>query len=87
MHSGVTLAPYLGMAIAEEVVFGREHPDRADFRPARFFADIGASVPAGGEPARKRGNEFDDESPPVAAVAAVRIAKATAPRSGAVLLI
>jgi glycine/D-amino acid oxidase-like deaminating enzyme len=58
-HSGVTLAPYLGKAVADEIVFGREHADLADFRPARFFVDSAPSVPAGGEPARKRGNEFN----------------------------
>lgn len=57
-HSGVTLAPYLGKVVADEVMFGREHADLADFRPARFFASAGLSAPANNEPARKRGNEF-----------------------------
>ena len=57
-HSGVTLAPYLGKAVADEVVFGREHAELAEFRPARFF-DGGNSARVGGEPARKRGNEFN----------------------------
>jgi glycine/D-amino acid oxidase-like deaminating enzyme len=37
-HSGVTIAPYLGKAIADEVVRGRVHGSLADFRPARFLA-------------------------------------------------
>lgn len=57
-HSGVTIAPYLGKAVADEVVLGREHADLADFRPARFFAEGGASVQAGGAEPRKRGNEY-----------------------------
>ncbi|HWJ76169.1 MAG TPA: FAD-dependent oxidoreductase [Kaistia sp.] len=58
-HSGVTLAPYLGKAVADEVVFGRERADLADFRPARFFASEGAIVRFDTGPARKRGNEFN----------------------------
>jgi glycine/D-amino acid oxidase-like deaminating enzyme len=37
-HSGVTIAPYLGRAIADEVVRGRVHDSLADFRPDRFIA-------------------------------------------------
>lgn len=55
-HSGVTIAPYLGKAIADEVVLGREHADLAEFRPARFF--IGSAGAARAEAPRKRGNEF-----------------------------
>lgn len=36
-HSGVTIAPYLGKAIADEVVRGRVHESLADFRPDRFI--------------------------------------------------
>lgn len=37
-HSGVTIAPYLGKAIADEVVRGRVHDSLAEFRPDRFLA-------------------------------------------------
>jgi glycine/D-amino acid oxidase-like deaminating enzyme len=36
-HSGVTMSPFLGAAVADEIVHGREHAELADFRPARFF--------------------------------------------------
>ncbi len=36
-HSGVTLSPFLGAVIADEVVRGRERAELAKFRPARFF--------------------------------------------------
>ncbi|MGH7152643.1 MAG: NAD(P)/FAD-dependent oxidoreductase [Acetobacteraceae bacterium] len=36
-HSGVTMSPFLGAAIADEIVRGRERSELADFRPARFF--------------------------------------------------
>jgi len=36
-HSGVTLSPFLGAAIADEVVRGRERTELAAFRPGRFF--------------------------------------------------
>jgi glycine/D-amino acid oxidase-like deaminating enzyme len=36
-HSGVTLSPFLGGAVADEVARGRERPELAPFRPARFF--------------------------------------------------
>jgi glycine/D-amino acid oxidase-like deaminating enzyme len=36
-HSGVTLAPLLGAAVADEVARGRQRPELAPFRPARFF--------------------------------------------------
>ena len=36
-HSGVTLAPFLGRAVADEIVGGRQRAELADFRPARFF--------------------------------------------------
>jgi D-hydroxyproline dehydrogenase subunit beta len=35
-HSGVTLAPYLGRLAAAELLGGREAPELAGFRPARF---------------------------------------------------
>ncbi len=37
-HSGVTLAPFLGEAVSEEVL-GQEQELLADFRPSRFSAD------------------------------------------------
>lgn len=37
-HSGVTIAPYLGRAIADEVVRGQLHESLAEFRPDRFMA-------------------------------------------------
>jgi glycine/D-amino acid oxidase-like deaminating enzyme len=36
-HSGVTLSPFLGAAIADEVVRGRERAELVAFRPERFF--------------------------------------------------
>jgi glycine/D-amino acid oxidase-like deaminating enzyme len=36
-HSGVTLSPFLGIAVADEIVRGRIRPELARFRPARFF--------------------------------------------------
>jgi glycine/D-amino acid oxidase-like deaminating enzyme len=36
-HSGVTLSPFLGRAVAEEVVGGRTCDALREFRPARFF--------------------------------------------------
>lgn len=36
-HSGVTLAPYLGRAIADEIVFGDAHDSLRPFTPRRFF--------------------------------------------------
>ena len=36
-HSGVTLSPFLGAAIADEVAHGRERAELAPFRPGRFF--------------------------------------------------
>ena len=36
-HSGVTMAPFLGKAVADEIVHGRVADALADFRPARFF--------------------------------------------------
>ena len=36
-HSGVTLSPLLGAAVADEVAHGKERPELAPFRPARFF--------------------------------------------------
>lgn len=35
-HSGVTLAPWIGQLLAEEMKTGRPAPELADFRPARF---------------------------------------------------
>lgn len=37
-HSGVTIAPYLGKAVADEVVREQTHADLADFRPDRFLS-------------------------------------------------
>lgn len=36
-HSGVTMSPFLGLCVADEVVNGKVRPELADFRPARFF--------------------------------------------------
>lgn len=36
-HSAVTMSPFLGTAVADEIVHGRQRPELADFRPARFF--------------------------------------------------
>jgi glycine/D-amino acid oxidase-like deaminating enzyme len=36
-HSGVTMSPFLGRAVADEVARGRTRPELADFRPQRFF--------------------------------------------------
>lgn len=36
-HSGATLAPFAGLALADEIAHGRERPELAAFRPARFF--------------------------------------------------
>lgn len=37
-HSGVTLSPFLGQAVADEVLHGRQRPELEEFRPARFQA-------------------------------------------------
>jgi len=36
-HSGVTMSPFLGTLVADEIVHGKERAELADFRPARFF--------------------------------------------------
>jgi glycine/D-amino acid oxidase-like deaminating enzyme len=36
-HSGVTMSPFLGVAVADEIVRGRQRSELADFRPTRFF--------------------------------------------------
>jgi glycine/D-amino acid oxidase-like deaminating enzyme len=36
-QSGVTMSPFLGAAVADEVVRGKERTELADFRPSRFF--------------------------------------------------
>lgn len=36
-HSGVTLAPFLGQVIADEIVHDRERAELTEFRPTRFF--------------------------------------------------
>jgi glycine/D-amino acid oxidase-like deaminating enzyme len=36
-HSGVTISPYLGRAVADEVVRGEPHATLDSFRPDRFF--------------------------------------------------
>jgi glycine/D-amino acid oxidase-like deaminating enzyme len=36
-HSGVTMSPFLGAAVADEIVGGRLRAELAPFRPARFF--------------------------------------------------
>lgn len=37
-HSGVSIAPHLGKAVAQEVVHGQVHESLRDFRPDRFLA-------------------------------------------------
>jgi glycine/D-amino acid oxidase-like deaminating enzyme len=37
-HSGVTLAPFLGRAVAEEITRSRVVPQLEHFRPSRFAA-------------------------------------------------
>ena len=36
-HSGVTMSPFLGAAVADEIAGNGQRPELADFRPARFF--------------------------------------------------
>jgi glycine/D-amino acid oxidase-like deaminating enzyme len=36
-HSGVTMSPFLGAAMADEIVRGKQRGELAQFRPARFF--------------------------------------------------
>lgn len=36
-HSGVTMSPFLGAAVADELVRGKQRAELDDFRPARFF--------------------------------------------------
>ena len=36
-QSGVTMSPFLGAVVADEIVGGRQRAELADFRPARFF--------------------------------------------------
>ncbi len=36
-HSGVTMSPFLGRVIADEIVRSRQSKELTDFRPARFF--------------------------------------------------
>jgi len=36
-HSGVTMSPFLGAVVADEIINGRQRAELADFRPARFF--------------------------------------------------
>lgn len=36
-HSGVTLGPFIGEAVADEVINNRTRPELTDFRPSRFF--------------------------------------------------
>lgn len=36
-HSGVTLAPFIGEAVADEILNGVSRPELTDFRPGRFF--------------------------------------------------
>jgi glycine/D-amino acid oxidase-like deaminating enzyme len=38
-HSGVTLSPFLGIAVADEIAYGRTRPELAPFRPSRFFGE------------------------------------------------
>ncbi|MDF2809595.1 MAG: hypothetical protein K0S56_626 [Microvirga sp.] len=36
-HSGVTLGPFLGQAVTDEIVHGTKRPELSEFRPSRFF--------------------------------------------------
>ena len=36
-HSGVTMSPFIGMAVADELMRDRDRAELADFRPSRFF--------------------------------------------------
>jgi glycine/D-amino acid oxidase-like deaminating enzyme len=36
-HSAVTMSPFIGAAVADELVRNRLRPELALFRPARFF--------------------------------------------------
>jgi glycine/D-amino acid oxidase-like deaminating enzyme len=36
-HSAVTMSPFIGMAVADELIGNRQRAELADFRPARFF--------------------------------------------------
>jgi glycine/D-amino acid oxidase-like deaminating enzyme len=36
-HSGVTMSPFLGALVADEIIGGRQRTELTDFRPARFF--------------------------------------------------
>ena len=36
-HSAVTMSPFLGAMVADEIVHGRQCALLADFRPARFY--------------------------------------------------
>lgn len=45
-HSGVTLAPFLGRVVAQELLGGHE-PMLEEFRPARFAAGVTAAPPRG----------------------------------------
>ena len=50
-HSGVTMSPFLGALVADEIVGGRQRAELAHFRPARFFnlpGDASRRCPGGG---------------------------------------
>jgi glycine/D-amino acid oxidase-like deaminating enzyme len=36
-HSAVTMSPFIGTLVADELVRNRQRDELADFRPARFF--------------------------------------------------
>jgi glycine/D-amino acid oxidase-like deaminating enzyme len=36
-HSGVTMSPFIGVLVADEIMRGRQRSELAEFRPARFF--------------------------------------------------
>ena len=46
-HSGATLAPLLGRAVADEIVRGKARVELEPFRPARFFAQAGEQAEVG----------------------------------------
>jgi glycine/D-amino acid oxidase-like deaminating enzyme len=55
-HSGVTLAPFLGRAVADEITRGRVVPQLEPFRPSRF-AGAGGPRQRDGSSHRDRGQE------------------------------
>lgn len=44
MHSGITLAPVVGLALADEILAGRSEPLLAPYRPRRFVRPVGSAA-------------------------------------------